>query len=160
MKNRARAIGYWKKQPSIQPHDIAVLGSNNGEHQWWWGGDVEIGFNRPYGKYCQIVDAPLSTGSGEWFLWEYPFAYWLEAQGFDVTYISNLDTHTDPAGLCRAKGFLSVGHDEYWSIEMFRNVQAALDCGVNLGFFPATPVAAGSVFPRISKVALTVFSSE
>jgi hypothetical protein len=34
-----------------------------------------------------------------------PFAFWLEAQGFDVTYISNLDTHVNPAGLHRAKVF-------------------------------------------------------
>ncbi|HYV27694.1 MAG TPA: twin-arginine translocation signal domain-containing protein, partial [Candidatus Eisenbacteria bacterium] len=83
---------------------------DNGEHQWWWGGNVQVSFNRPYGKYCQILDAPLSTGSGEWFLWEFPFAFWLESQGYDVSYISNLDTHTDPPGLLRAKGFLSVGH--------------------------------------------------
>ncbi len=81
---------------------------------------MQVSYNRPYGKYCQIFDAPLSTGSGEFFLWEFPLAFWMESQGYDVTYISNLDTHADPAGLRRAKGFLSVGHDEYWTIEMFR----------------------------------------
>jgi hypothetical protein len=34
-----------------------------------------VSFHRPYGKYCQILDAPLSTGSGEWFLWEFPIAF-------------------------------------------------------------------------------------
>ena len=33
------------------------------------------------------------------------------------------------------KGFLSVGHDEYWSKAMLDNVTAARDAGVNLGFF-------------------------
>jgi hypothetical protein len=113
---------------------------DNGQHQWWWGGDVQVSFNRPYGKYCQIMDAPLSTGSGEWLLWEFPFAYWLEEQGYDVTYISNADTHTDPAGLLRAKGLLSVGHDEYYTIEMFRNVQAAIRAGVSVGFFSGNAV--------------------
>jgi hypothetical protein len=107
---------------------------DDGKSQWYWGGDVQISFNRPYGKYCQIMDAPLSQGSGEWFLWEYPLAFWLEAEGRDVTYISNLDTHTDPRGLRRAKGFLSVGHDEYYSIEMFRNLQAVIRAGVNVAF--------------------------
>ena len=119
---------------------------DNGQHQWWWGGDVQVGFNRPYGKYCQIFDAPLSTGSGEWFLWEFPFAYWMESQGFDVTYVSNLDTHSDPQGLLRAKGFLSVGHDEYYSIEMFRNVKAAIDAGVNVGFFSGNAVCGRILF--------------
>ena len=113
---------------------------DNGKHEWWWGGDVQISFNRPYGKYCQILDAPLSTGSGEWFLWEFPFAYWLEAEGYDVTYISNRDTHADPGGLRRAKGFLSVGHDEYYSIEMFRHLQTAIGHGLSVGFFSGNAV--------------------
>ena len=110
---------------------------DDGQNEWYWGGETQVSFNRPYGKYCQFVDAPLSIGSGEWFLWEFPFAYWLEQHGYDVTYISNIDTHTDPVGLLRARGFLSVGHDEYYSIEMFRHLQSALDAGVSLGFFSA-----------------------
>jgi hypothetical protein len=39
----------------------------------------------------------------------------METEGYDVTYISNIDTHGDRAGLLRAKGWLSVGHDEYWT---------------------------------------------
>ena len=107
---------------------------DDGRSEWYWGGGVHISFNRPYGKYCQIVDAPLSQGSGEWFLWEFPTAYWLEAEGRNVTYISNLDTHLNPGGLTRATGFLSVGHDEYYSIEMFRNLQQAIADGMSLAF--------------------------
>lgn len=107
---------------------------DDGKNEWYWGGNVQISFNRPYGRYCQIFDAPLSQGSGEFLLWEYPIAYWLESQGYDVTYISNQDTHSDPTGLLRAKGLLSVGHDEYWSIEMYRHVQAAVQAGVHVAF--------------------------
>lgn len=113
---------------------------DDGEHEWYWGGDVQAGFARPYGKYCQIFDAPLSLGSGEWLLWEFPLAYWMESQGYDVTYISNLDTHRDAAGLRRGKGLLSVGHDEYWTIEMFRNVQAAIEAGVSVAFLSGNAV--------------------
>jgi hypothetical protein len=114
------------------PNQFALY--DNGQEQWWCGPDVEVSFDRPYGKYCQILDAPLSTGSGEWFLWEFPLAYWLESNGYDVTYISNLDTHTDPRGLCRAKGFLSVGHDEYYTTEMYQNLRAAIAQGLNVAF--------------------------
>lgn len=124
--NTWQAYNRWPSQFSLY---------DNGKDQWWWGCEVQISFNRPYGKYCQILDAPLSTGSGEWFLWEFPFAYWLEAEGYDITYISNRDTHADPDGLGRAKGFLSVGHDEYYSIEMFRHLQSAIDRGLSIGFF-------------------------
>ena len=107
---------------------------DDGKKEWYWGPNVQVSFNRPYGKYCQILDAPLSTGSGEFMLWEFPLAHWMEAEGYDVSYVSNLDTHADPKGLLRAKGFLSVGHDEYWSGEMFENVRRAIDAGVNVAF--------------------------
>src|SRR5688572_16522463 len=135
--NTWQAYNRWPDQFSLY---------DNGEHQWWWGGGVQISYNRPYGKYCQIFDAPLSTGSGEWFLWEFPFAYWLEAQGYDVSYISNLDTHANPQGLLRARGFLSVGHDEYWTIEMFQNVKNALAAGVNVAFLSGNAVCGRIAF--------------
>jgi hypothetical protein len=120
---------------------------DNGKERWYCGANVDVSFNRPYGKYCQILDAPLSTGSGEWFTWEFPFAYWLEAHGYDVTYISNLDTHFDPRGLRRAKGFLSVGHDEYYSLEMYHSLRAAIGNGLNAGFFSGN-TCCGVIDPR------------
>lgn len=107
---------------------------DDGKNEWYWGGNVQVSFNRPYGRYCQIFDAPLSQGSGEFLLWEFPVAFWMESEGYDVTYISNLDTHTDPACLRRARGLLSVGHDEYWSPAMFDHVRAAVNAGVNVAF--------------------------
>ncbi len=95
---------------------------------------VRVSFDRPYAKYCQVVDAPLSIGSGEFLLWEFPLAYWLEQHGYDVTYISNSDTHRDAASLTRGKCFLSVGHDEYWSRSMFDHVRSAITQGVNVAF--------------------------
>lgn len=130
--NTWQAYNRWPTQFSLY---------DNGEHEWWWGGGVSIGFNRPYGKYCQAFnDYTHTTGSGEFLLFEFPVAYWLEQQGYDVTYISNLDTHRDPAGLMRARGFLSVGHDEYWSIEMFRHVQAAVGAGLNVAFLSGNAI--------------------
>jgi hypothetical protein len=108
---------------------------DDGKKVWYWGPGVRVGWDRPYGKYCQILDAPLSQGSGEFLLWEFPFAFWLEKEGYDVSYVSNVDTHADAPGLLRAKGWLSVGHDEYWSLEMYRNVKAAIEAGVNAAFF-------------------------
>ena len=113
---------------------------DNGVERWWWGGGVRVSFDRPYGRYCQIFNQPLSQGSGEFLLWEFPIAHWLEREGHDVTYVSNDDTHHDPGGLRRARGFLSVGHDEYWTLEMFRNVQAAVGEGLNVAFLSGNAV--------------------
>lgn len=110
---------------------------DDGIKKWYVGPEVAVGFCRPYGKYCQIVDAPLSCGSGEWLLWEYPMSYWLEAEGYDVTYVSNLDVHRGTAGLERAPAFLSVGHDEYYTGPMFDRLRRAVGAGTSIGFFGA-----------------------
>ena len=113
---------------------------DDGKKEWYWGPDVQTSFDRPYGKYCQLLDAPLSVGSGEFLLWEFPLAYWMEQQGYDVTYISNLDTHADPDGLRRAKGWLSVGHDEYWSLTMFETMKRMVAEGLNLAFLSGNSI--------------------
>ncbi|HWD40529.1 MAG TPA: N,N-dimethylformamidase beta subunit family domain-containing protein, partial [Fimbriimonas sp.] len=119
-----------------------------------WHTDVgnEVGFDRPYSLYYNALPSsfnPLSNGSGEFLLWEHPLCYWLEKEGYDVSYVSNLDTHRDPASLLRAKGFLSVGHDEYWTSEMFDNVCAARDAGVNVAFLSGNAVS-GRVYLKPS----------
>jgi len=126
-----QAYNRWPSQFSLYDDGVA---------QWYWGPESKVSFNRPYGKYCQILDAPLSTGSGEFFLWEFPFVFWLEREGYNVTYVSNTDTHRDPRTPLRGRGFLSVGHDEYWTMEMFQHVQDAVHQGISVGFFSGNAV--------------------
>jgi hypothetical protein len=95
---------------------------------------VRVSFDRPYGKYVQIFDNPLSQGSGEFLLWEFPLAFWMEQHGYDVTYCSNADVHAGTDTLTRCRAFLSVGHDEYWSRPQYDHVMAAIRAGVNAAF--------------------------
>jgi hypothetical protein len=107
-----------------------------------------ISFNRPYGIFVNNLPSdfnPFSLGAGEFLLWEYPLSYWMEKEGYDVSYISNVDLHADGPGLNRAKAFLSVGHDEYWSQEMFDNLVKARDNGLNILFLSGNSVS--SILP-------------
>jgi hypothetical protein len=132
---------------------------DDGKKEWYWGPGVRVSWNRPYGKYCQILDARLSQGSGEFLLWEFPLAFWMEQAGYDVSYTSNVDTHTDPKGLLRGKAWLSVGHDEYWSLEMFNNIKAAIAAGVNVAFLSGnTCCGVISYFPNAGGVANRIIS--
>lgn len=96
---------------------------------------VQVSFDRPYAKYPQVTDNPLSLGSGEFLLFEFPFAYWLEQHGYDVTYCANEDVHRSLETITRCKAYLSVGHDEYWSRKQYDHCMAAVKKGVNFGFF-------------------------
>ena len=100
-----------------------------------------VSFDRPYGLFTHPVNGhKKSGGSGEFLPWEFPLSFWMEQHGYYVSYISNIDTHADPEGLLRAKGFISVGHDEYWTTQMYKNVLNARERGVSLAFFGGNSV--------------------
>src|SRR5437016_7245448 len=65
---------------------------------------------------------------------------WLEANGYDVTYFTNVDSERNGGLIKNHKLYLSVGHDEYWSSGQRANVEAARDAGVNLAFFSGNEV--------------------
>lgn len=116
---------------------------DEGQQPWVNTNGARISFDRPYSLYVNNLPSdfnPLSNGAGEFLLWEFPLSYWLEQQGYDVSYISNTDTHADAGRLRKAKAFLSVGHDEYWTPDMVRNAGAARDAGVNLLFLSGNSV--------------------
>lgn len=106
---------------------------------------VNVSFDRPYGKYCQIFENPQSVGSGEFLLWEYPLCYWLEQHGYDVTYCSNSDL-LDPRQALRAKTFISIGHDEYWDPRQYDSVKGAIENGVSALFLSGNSVCFLSPF--------------
>ncbi len=101
---------------------------------------VQVSFDRPYAKYPQVTDNPLSLGSGEFLLFEFPFVYWLEQHGYDVTYCTNECVHNSLKTITRCKAFLSVGHDEYWSRTQYDHCMEAVKQGVNFGFFSGNSV--------------------
>ncbi len=91
---------------------------------------TKVSFDRPF-------NPEDSNGAGQFLYFEYPMIRWMESQGFDVTYTTNIDTHTNVNPLTNHKAWLSVGHDEYWTKGMRDNVENAIAQGVNEAFFSA-----------------------
>jgi hypothetical protein len=101
-----------------------------------WGGRslysnpraYKVSFDRPYAH---------GFGTADFVVWEWEFNMlrFLEKNGYDVTYSTDIDTHENGGALLNHKAFLVIGHDEYWSMDMRWNVERARDHGVNLGFF-------------------------
>lgn len=122
------------------PFSDSLYDDGNGE-LWFTGENVRVSFDRPYARCCQVTDTAHSAGSGEYLPFEFPMAFWLEAEGYDVTYCSNIDVELDPEILSRCKAFISVAHDEYWSRKMFNAVTMARDAGMSIGFFCGNAVS-------------------
>ena len=71
---------------------------------------------------------------------EYAAIYWMEQNGYDVSYISGIDAATNPGLLLNTKAYVDVGHDEYWTQPQFANVKAAADAGVNEAFLSGNQI--------------------
>jgi hypothetical protein len=111
---------------SVDRHSLYGFNSSGGQRA------LKVSFDRPLGQ--------VTTDQGRYdnvFDYEHSMIRWMESQGYDISYVTNVDVHENPNQLSNHRVFLSVGHDEYWSEEMRNAVEQALDDGVNLGFFSA-----------------------
>ncbi|HTN74374.1 MAG TPA: N,N-dimethylformamidase beta subunit family domain-containing protein [Pirellulaceae bacterium] len=129
--NTWQAYNTWPNNYSIYTHPKGVQGP--------W---ADVSFDRPYGREAQhqgVVNDPLTVGSGEFLPFEFPMAYWLEQEGYDVTYCSNSDLLQPDRGL-KCQAFVSLGHDEYWDLRQFHSVEKLRDAGVNLLFLSGNSV--------------------
>lgn len=129
---------------------FVVRGSNTAEYLAYrpdttdqayndWGGyslytnptvGVKVSFNRPLCDY--------GRGTGSLLQFELPLLQWLEQQGYDLCYLSNIDIHVDQTRLYGHKVILSTGHDEYWTKTMRDSRETARDTyRISLAFMGA-----------------------
>ncbi|SNS96268.1 hypothetical protein SAMN06265795_11088 [Noviherbaspirillum humi] len=94
----------------------------------------KVSFNRPY---LNLQRPSSGKGAGDFFSWEAKALRFLEREGYDLAYATNIDTETLPMSLRQHKAFLSVGHDEYWTRGMRDSIESARNAGVHLAFLGA-----------------------
>ncbi len=113
-------------------HDVTTWQAYNR----WGGASLYLGtdgradvvsFDRPYDL----------SGSGNFLGGVHEIAALIESRGIEVTYSTSLDHHARPDDAARHTAWISPAHDEYWSLEMRRGVEAARDAGTNLVFLGA-----------------------
>ena len=89
---------------------------------------VKVSFDRPYTQ---------GEGASQVLIYEADVIHWMEHQGYDLSYISSVDLHEDPAQLLHHSAYLSLGHDEYWTKEMRDGVEYARNHDIGLAFLGA-----------------------
>lgn len=94
-------------------------------------GAVKVSFNRPFES---------DYGSGQFLRYEYNLVRWLERSGYDVSYATDKDTDVVGSTLLQHRGFISAGHNEYWTAAQRRNVEQALAQGVSLAFLSGNAI--------------------
>jgi hypothetical protein len=97
------------------------------------GRAYKVSYNRPFATRGNVAITWV-------FDTEYPMVRWLEANGYNVSYFTGVDSDRSGAEILEHKVFLSVGHDEYWSAAQRSAVEAARNAGVHLAFFSGNEV--------------------
>ncbi|MGZ3453414.1 MAG: N,N-dimethylformamidase beta subunit family domain-containing protein [Polyangiales bacterium] len=131
---------------------LLVVGTNTHQAYNAWpgpdrGGKSLYGFNsspvHPTESITDLVqavkvsyDRPFFVGGGSADLanYEYPMIRWLERNGWDTAYATDLDVHRDPEIIKNRRAVIFSGHEEYTSGAMFDNALAARDSGTNFLF--------------------------
>jgi hypothetical protein len=101
-----------------------------------WGGKSLYPFNSTDLSPAVRVsfDRPLAFTAQNPVDWEYNLVRWLESEGYDVSYQSDVDTHLRPQSLLDHRLVIVNGHDEYWTKQMRDAFNAARAAGTNLAF--------------------------
>jgi hypothetical protein len=113
-----------------------------------------VSFSRPYTPSSNPA-AAYGAGAGEFLTnvqtvqegypissagFDYNMVRWVERQGYDVKYVTNVDLHRDANLLNGAYSFISFGHDEYYSSAMWDHLVTARNAGINLAFFSSNQI--------------------
>ena len=94
-----------------------------------------VSFDRPY-----AVSIGGGAGSADFLGLELPMIAMMESHGLDVSYTTDVDLADNPALVLDHKAFISLGHDEYYSLSMYQGLTTARNQGVNLVFLGANAV--------------------
>src|SRR5262249_3170168 len=86
---------------------------------------VEVSFDRPFDQH---VFHNMGTEL------ELPWVRFLERNGVDVSYQTDVDTDADPGSLLHHRLVFAIGHDEYWTQRMRSAFDHALALSTNLMF--------------------------
>ncbi len=141
-EGRAATVPFIVRAPSSRRSAILVQAPVNTWQAYnSWGGKSLYDFNSSNGVPATRVsfERPIIEERvlNYPFTWEYPLVRFLEREGYDVAYATNVDTHRDPMQLQRHRLVMTAGHDEYWTKEIRDGLEAALAARTNLAFMGA-----------------------
>ncbi|MFD0630420.1 DUF4082 domain-containing protein [Catenulispora yoronensis] len=135
------------REPDNAAHHSDIVVQTSDEtwqaYNTFGGQDVYVGNGpAPDGRAYRVsYNRPLpDIGQNGVFGSEFALLYWLEENGYDVSYISGIDATNDPASVSNHKVFISSGHDEYWNQAQWNNVMAARHAGQNQFFMSGNEV--------------------
>jgi N,N-dimethylformamidase beta subunit-like protein len=134
--SRAWAVFIVRDPPTRQARILVQVPVNTWQAYNPWGGKSLYDFNsRHFARASHVsFDRPLGWTAQGPFDWEYNLVRFLEREGYDVSYQTDVDTDVAPDSLLQHRLVIVAGHSEYWTKRMRDAFDAARDAGTNLAF--------------------------
>jgi hypothetical protein len=118
--NTAQAYNHWGGRSLYPSNSLDGLSA------------VKVSFDRPMAAW---QEANLNARAP--FVYELALVRWLEREGLELDYQTDVDTHRHPHTLAGRRLIVVAGHDEYWTATMREATELALADGSNLAFMGA-----------------------
>lgn len=102
-----------------------------------WGG-WSLYTNPGTGVKVSILRPNVKGGGAAGILtFEIPAIHWFEAQGYNLSYITDIDCYTNASQLSNYSAILILGHNEYWTKQYRDGMETAIAAGVGAAFLGA-----------------------
>jgi hypothetical protein len=88
------------------------------------------------------LDRPYAEGQGaeDFFGNEYPLIYWMEEEGLDVTYATDITLTENPGFAFQHRAWISLDHDETWTSSELQAAKKAMAQGTNILFLSGAAI--------------------
>jgi hypothetical protein len=120
------SVNTWEAYNNWGGKSLYAFNSTSGDAATW------VSFNRPF-AYIPVAQGGNTTPLS----YEIGLVRFMEREGYDLTYQTDVDTDESPTSLLGHRLDVVNGHDEYWSPTMRSAWDSARDQGVNLAFLGA-----------------------
>ena len=134
------AVPYVVQTPSARGTVALVVPATTWQAYNEWGGySLYAGPDGDRRSWAVSYERPfnLATGANDYRTAAIPVIVRAERLGIPLSYYANVDLDEDPGVLEGARGYVSMGHDEYWTPAMREAVERARRGGTNIAFLGA-----------------------
>jgi hypothetical protein len=135
-------VPFTVRSPSTRGRIVLAVPDMDWEAYNSWG-DYDL-YQAPPGGYrswAVSFDRPNRAPGADQFLYNVlPVVVLAERLGLSLAYETDVDVSARADLLRGADGYVSLGHDEYWTVPERRHVTRARDAGTNLAFLSSNSV--------------------
>lgn len=119
---------------------VQIVATNTDQMYNQWGNHSAYSSATGISTVVSLIRPYDGFGTAQILDEDYPLARFVESQGRDISYLTDVDLDYGSPELAAASALVVGSHSEYWTPRMRANLEAALNRGANVAFFGANNI--------------------